>query len=521
MIDKREHNFRVCIYKGKAIDNQLIGLSEIAPTVLLENSLDMPQGHWPSGFYYDRNGNMVSDPSRGIFAIYYNPLNLPTGITMQSGARFDYLYSAAGTKLAEIIYEPGADTPTVRRDYAGIFEFENSSLARISLASGYITPSVKLIPINSDSESPTQNVGTHPGASAPEAEDTANSTLIPNPGFPLIPTTPTLDLTATYHLYAFDHQGNVIGVYNTKTATLEQTTDYYPYGLPHATATYHSDCNRRLYSAKELTTEAGLNAYDFAARWQSPALPRFTTPDPLAEQYTPIGPQVFCGGDPINLIDPSGCNPIYDQYGYLLGTTLEGFCGEIYVYTGDKDDIDFSKMSIDNAISELGEDINTLDHFRNNGLLNHQAYQNIWNDILQHFDGLRVYDEVFKVDEFPNNSVNYQSDESSWFTNHKGSKEQGIYGTNLYEYESTVENIASSIIVHEWYSHWIKNCADTYKSHRLAYKNVINFSKLWANTTTNYKIFILQKLQKYTEKETGRDRVDKKYLPLYKRFIGN
>ena len=268
---------------------------------------------------YGRNGNMVSDPSRGIFAIYYNPLNLPTGITMNSGARFDYLYSAAGTKLAEIIYEPNASTPTVRRDYAGIFEFENSSLTRISLASGYITPSVKLIPINSDSESPTQNVGTHPGASAPEAEDTANSTLIPNPGFPLIPTTPTLDLTATYHLYAFDHQGNVIGVYNTKTATLEQTTDYYPYGLPHATATYHSDCNRRLYSAKELTTEAGLNAYDFAARWQSPALPIFTTPDPLAEDYLPIGPHVFCGGDPINNIDPRGMD-IYniDQWGYVV-----------------------------------------------------------------------------------------------------------------------------------------------------------------------------------------------------------
>ena len=287
--------------------NQLMGLSEGAPTVLLENSLDMPQGHWPSGFYYDRNGNMVSDPSRGIFAIYYNPLNLPTGITMNSGARFDYLYSAAGTKLAEIIYEPGeSGTPAIRRDYAGIFEFENSSLARIALASGYITPSVKLIPINSDSESPTQNVGTHPGASAPEAEDTANSTLIPNPGFPLIPTTPTLDLTATYHLYAFDYQGNVIGVYNTKTATLEQTTDYYPYGLPHATATYHSDCNRRLYSAKELTTEAGLNTYDFAARWQSPALPIFTTPDPLAEQTQSIGVYVFCGGDPINRIDPTG-----------------------------------------------------------------------------------------------------------------------------------------------------------------------------------------------------------------------
>ncbi|MBD5351040.1 MAG: hypothetical protein HDR89_09195, partial [Bacteroides sp.] len=45
----------------------------------------------------------------------------------------------------------------------------------------------------------------------------------------------------------------------------------------HATPSLSTATNRRLYSAKELTTEAGLNAYDFAARWQSPALPIFTT----------------------------------------------------------------------------------------------------------------------------------------------------------------------------------------------------------------------------------------------------
>ena len=240
---------------------------------------------------------MVSDPSRGIFAIYYNPLNLPTGITINSGARFDYLYSAAGTKLAEIIYEPGeSGTPAIRRDYAGIFEFENSSLARISLASGYITPSQELLPTKpTDPFTPI----------TPNDPDITNDLIPSLPGKPTFPLQPTIDLTATYHLYAFDHQGNILGVYNTKTATLEQTTDYYPYGLPHATPSL-STTNRRLYSAKELTTEAALNTYDFAARWQSPAFPRFTTPDPLAEQYTPIGPQVFCGGDPINRIDPSG-----------------------------------------------------------------------------------------------------------------------------------------------------------------------------------------------------------------------
>ena len=248
---------------------------------------------------YGRNGNMVSDPSRGIFAIYYNPLNLPTGITMNSGARFDYLYSAAGTKLAEIIYEPDADTPTVRRDYAGIFEFENSSLARISLASGYITPSQELLPTKpTDPFTPI----------TPNDPDITNDLIPSLPGKPTFPLQPTLDLTATYHLYAFDHQGNILGVYNTKTATLEQTTDYYPYGLPHATASATSpyDRNRRLYSAKELTTEAGLNTYDFTARLFSASFPLFGGVDIMSEQSCNSNPYAFCNNDPINLCDPTG-----------------------------------------------------------------------------------------------------------------------------------------------------------------------------------------------------------------------
>ncbi|MBD5319318.1 MAG: hypothetical protein HDS07_00225, partial [Bacteroides sp.] len=251
------------------------------------------------------------------FAIYYNPLNLPTGITMNSGARFDYLYSAAGTKLAEIIYEPGeSGTPAIRRDYAGIFEFENSSLARIALASGYITPL--------DLKQP------FPGVLS-DADETSSTMATLRP----------LKTNATYHLYAFDHQGNVIGVYNTKTATLEQTTDYYPYGLPHATPSLSTATNRRLYSAKELTTEAALNTYDFAARWQTPAFPRFTTPDPLAEQYTSIGPHVFCGGDPVNLVDPIGMD-VYrlNIAGMLLSIEENSEYDEIIIVNNDGSDSD-------------------------------------------------------------------------------------------------------------------------------------------------------------------------------------
>ena len=47
-------------------------------------------------------------------------------------------------------------------------------------------------------------------------------------------------------------------------------------------------------------------SYDFAARHQNPAFPHFTTPDPLAEKFKHLSPHLFCAGDPINHIDPTG-----------------------------------------------------------------------------------------------------------------------------------------------------------------------------------------------------------------------
>lgn len=80
-----------------------------------------------------------------------------------------------------------------------------------------------------------------------------------------------------------------------------------------------------------------------------------------------------------------------------------------------------------------------------------------------------------------------------------------------------IENIQSSIVVSEWYSH-IKKGQGNFphlKSHRLAYKNVINFKSLWNNTTDGYKGFNMRTLLKYTESETGRTKVDPSYRNLY------
>lgn len=97
----------------------------------------------------------------------------------------------------------------------------------------------------------------------------------------------------------------------------------------------------------------------------------------------------------------------------------------------------------------------------------------------------------------------------------------GIYGTGNFTkyYEATVENIASVLLVHEWYSHAIKYNGNAWKSHRLAYKNVINFKQLWDKTTDKYKGFIMDQLQKYTKTETGRTVVDPPYRNLYDKYI--
>ena len=58
--------------------NRLSELRDDAPTVLLEASLDLPEGAWSgSDFGYDANGNQTRDMSRGVSDVTYNVLNLP------------------------------------------------------------------------------------------------------------------------------------------------------------------------------------------------------------------------------------------------------------------------------------------------------------------------------------------------------------------------------------------------------------------------------------------------------------
>ena len=204
-------------------------------------------------------------------------LNLPCRATFADGSRIDWLYTATGQKLRQTVIAATGDTLS-RRDYLGPYLFTDKQFDRYQLAEGYITP------------------------------DNA------------------------FHAYIPDYQGNIVGVYNTSPnaitsidSPLDQHTRYYPYGLPFADAS-NPTANRRKYGAKELTPDLGLNAYDFEARTLTPAFPAFAQPDPLAEKYYALSPYLYCAGNPIIFVDPSGCD-------WLLSTG-----NRVYWYSGNYGD---------------------------------------------------------------------------------------------------------------------------------------------------------------------------------------
>ena len=318
-----------------------------------------------------------------------------------------------------------------------------------------------------------------------------------------------------------DHLGSVRAVVNDAGTVLE-TDDYYPLGGPLPTGS-NTALQPEKYQGKDWNTAASFNVYDFGARLYDPALGRWLSQDPLAEKFYPQSPYLFCAGNPMRFVDPEGTtiNPVYGSDGSFRGNTLEGFTGIVIIYDGDKD---FSNVSASdllynesfNILTQRGE-ANSYDTVRNE--LTETARSKIWTHIASQMEGLRVYDEVFSLSTLSNGIIGFSSsDKGSWNSRINA---KTITGTDKYSYETTVENIQSSVVVHEWYSHIMKGNHDRYEFHRLAYKNVINYKLLWDKTTPSYKAFNLEQLLKYTIIETGRTTVDPPYRNLYKKYKKN
>jgi len=109
------------------------------------------------------------------------------------------------------------------------------------------------------------------------------------------------------YFYLKDHQGNN-RVACDQNGTIYQVNSYYPFGMTFGEGTDNSN-NRYKYNGKELECMHGLNWYDYGARNYGPAIGRWETVDLLAEKFPGISPYVYCFGNPVRFIDPTGMAP--------------------------------------------------------------------------------------------------------------------------------------------------------------------------------------------------------------------
>ncbi|MDE6176641.1 MAG: hypothetical protein K2F71_03775 [Paramuribaculum sp.] len=244
--------------------NRIVTVSDAADEILLETSLDFhnADGSNVAQRTYDSAGRLISDTSRDITNITYNPAGQPMKIEFGSEDLLPMyiIYDADGNLLGRIISErtqlpfligsgmnSEAITHNKRTFYGSIIKL-NDSIERVVADGGYISG-------------------------------------------------------RRFYAYYPDFKGNIQVV--ASNGDFYQSNHYYPYGLPFAEGERHSFQTYK-YSGKELLTDRFLNLYDFHARIFDPVIGVFDRMDPFSEVKPNISSYLFCRANPIKYTDPTG-----------------------------------------------------------------------------------------------------------------------------------------------------------------------------------------------------------------------
>ena len=223
---------------------------------------------WYAEYAYDANGSLTADANKGISSFTWNEIGLPKTVTFSDGSSVSYLYAADGTKLREIRTVSGSSTTL---DWCGGLALEQlgsgtRAAKRLRTGAGYVDLSS--------------------------------------------------GVTALRY-QVLDHLGSVRAVVGASGTVLE-SDDYYPLGGPLDISS--ASVQPEKFQRKEWNTAKAFNTYDFGARLYDPAIGRWLSQDPLAEQYHPHSPYLFCAGNPMKFVDPTGKdNYRFDASGYYIG----------------------------------------------------------------------------------------------------------------------------------------------------------------------------------------------------------
>ena len=207
-----------------------------------------------SNYTYDPNGNLTGDSGKGFSGANYNLLNLPEDIF---GIKHEYTFSG------EKIKKEGEDGI---RTYIGGLEFLDGTLEQINIPNGRI--------LKKDGDKYQYNLTDHLGNVVVVFEDKGNG------------------IFAEEHP---DYDGEVI-----------QRSHYYSFGMRVDMPRFDfgdEPENKYLYNGKELNSDFGLDWLDLGFRYYDPAIGRFPSVDPIADQFAHVSPFNYAENEPIGHID--------------------------------------------------------------------------------------------------------------------------------------------------------------------------------------------------------------------------
>lgn len=255
-------------------ENRLLSITDKSEPVYTFGRLNFKDNkissHGFPEYGYDKCGAITYDTNKGITKIDYDFNGNPTRIQFANRNVIEYVYSADCRRLKTVHRTSVNQTPYISigstynlsaaetqsvdsTEYIGDFVYANRILSRCEFDGGYL-------------------------------------------GAPLLP--------SCYRFYIKDHLGSNRMVVGTSGNVL-QNNAYFAYGGL-TDASNSPGIQSFKYNGKEYDTMHGLNEYDYGARQYDPAIAQFTSMDPLCEKYYHISPYAYCGGNPVNRVDPDG-----------------------------------------------------------------------------------------------------------------------------------------------------------------------------------------------------------------------
>ena len=317
-------------YKG----TRLTKIYDAAENIVYTGAADFNDGADEATEYtYDEDGRLTSDANKGITSIRYNSIGLPSEIKFSDGTSVLNCYSADGALLQRAHKEP------------------------LQIAIPMANIPIIVTPIRQRYKKITED---HVGPLTFTANSQTYAATVRRPS--RIDTPEGFISSDRMHYYVKDDQGNVRQVTDADGAVV-QDNHYYPYGMlmgesSNIIADARGYCdlsfNPYLYGSKEYITTAGANILDFTARIYDPSTLLFQTQDPLLYKFHPFNAYSYCGGDPVNRVDPDGreliiVNEETDE-GYHIKMRITGV-----VYNASSKDYDLTKIVqlIENQLKDV------------------------------------------------------------------------------------------------------------------------------------------------------------------------